>query len=157
MTLSYQHLVGREFLPGVRDCYDIVICFFRENFGLELTDYARPSDWRADGNDLIRDLYEREGFEMLTDWRPKDLRPGDVLCTAIGESAPNHLMIFVGDNKVIHHLAGRLSVEEHYRDFHRNATCFVLRHPAVPDLRPVLPHTDIGSLLRDRYQVAAAE
>lgn len=155
MNLTYQQVVGRPFLWGVRDCYDVVRVIYRDNFQIELTDYARPTDWSSDVDDLIRKLYEREGFEMLTDWKVKDLRPADVLCMAIGESSPNHLAVFVGDNTLVHHIYGRLSSEEMFRDFYRNATCFLLRHRDVPDLRPVHPNVDIGSLLRERYRVQA--
>jgi cell wall-associated NlpC family hydrolase len=157
VSLVYQHLIGRSFLWGVRDCLGLLIELYRESFGIEITNYARPTDWSSDNESLIRKLYEREGFQMITDWRAKDLRPGDVLCMAIGESEPNHLAIYVGDNKIAHHLYGRLSSEEPFRDFYRNSTCFIIRHPDVPDLRPVHPDTDIRSLLRDRYRVEAAE
>jgi cell wall-associated NlpC family hydrolase len=154
--MQYQHLVGRSFLYGVRDCYSMVVEFYRDNFGIELTNYARPSDWRSDMRDIIRDVYERDGFFMITDWKPKDLRPGDILACAVGESSPNHLVIYVGDNTVVHHLWGQLSRDDPFRDFFRNTTCFVLRHPDVPDLRPVLPETDIRSLLRDRFKLQAS-
>lgn len=151
MTVQYEHLAGRSFVHGARDCYTIVREFYRDNFGIELTDYARPQDWSADKFDLIRTLHEREGFKMVTDWKAADLRPGDVLAVAIGESNPNHLVVYVGDNQMVHHLGGRFSAIETYRDFWRNSTCFVLRHPDVPDLRPILPNTDLRSILRDRY------
>jgi cell wall-associated NlpC family hydrolase len=32
----------------VRDCYELGRDFFRDNFGIELTNYARPHDWSAD-------------------------------------------------------------------------------------------------------------
>lgn len=149
--IRYDHLLGRSFLPGVRDCFGHGRELYRDNFEIEITDYARPHDWSADKDDLIRKLHEREGFEMLAHWRVNDLRPGDVLALSIGEGNPNHFAIYVGDNKLTHHLAGRLSNEETYRDFWRNSTCFVLRHPAVPDLRPVREDTDLRSLLNARY------
>lgn len=152
--LKYQHLVGRTFLYGVRDCYDHLSQIYWDSFGIKLTNYARPQDWVADTANLITNLYERDGFQMITDWKDDDLRPGDVLCTAIGSSNPNHLVVYAGDNKVTHHLYGRLSCEETYRGFHRNSTCFVLRHRDVPDLRPVLPQSTLGDLLRARHQPA---
>lgn len=157
MTVAYEELVHRPFLFGVRDCYAIVRDFYRINFDMELIDFARPKDWQSDNHDLIRRCYERDGFEMITDWKAKDLRPGDILCMAIGESCPNHLAVFVGDNKVVHHLYGRNSTEDTYRDFFRAKTSFILRHPDVPDLRPTYPDTTIGSLLRDRYAVQPSE
>lgn len=154
--MVYQDFVGRPFLWGVRDCYEMLVDVYRESFGIELTRYARPTDWRSENNDLIRRVYNNDGFEMITDWKAKDLRPGDILCMAVGESAPNHMAIFVGDNSIVHHLWGRLSTIDLYRDYFRNTTCFVLRHPDVPDLRQALPTTDVRNLLRERYDLQPA-
>jgi cell wall-associated NlpC family hydrolase len=155
VTLRYEHLVGLPY-SAERDCYELGRDFFRDNFGIELTPYARPHDWSADRHDLIRQLHEREGFRMLPDWTAKDIRPADVFCLAIGSSNPNHFAIYVGDNKLLHHLRGRFSSVEPYRDFYRNSTTFLLRHPDVPDLRPVLPETTIEALLRERYNPRTA-
>jgi cell wall-associated NlpC family hydrolase len=154
-VIKYQHLLGRTFLPGVRDCFAHGRELYRDNFGIEITNYARPHDWSADNDDLIRKLHEREGFDMITDWKIKDIRPADVFCLAVGESNPNHFAIYVGDNQMTHHLHGRVSNVEPYRDFWRNFTCFILRHPDVPDLRPQLEDHDLRSILSERYAVQA--
>jgi cell wall-associated NlpC family hydrolase len=156
MTLQYKHLEGRSFLAGVRDCFSHGRELYWDNFQIPITNYARPHDWSADSDDLIRKLHEREGFQLVTDWKFKDLRPADVLCVAIGESNPNHFAVYVGDNTLSHHLLWRFSNSEPYRDFWRNSTAFVLRHPDVPDLRPKFPDTDLRSLLNERYRVGAA-
>lgn len=148
--LKYEHLVGVPFVFGTHDCLSLFRAFYRENFGIEIRNYARPEDWDAEKLDLMRLCYEREGFDMITDWKTKDLRPADVLCVAIGESNPNHFAIYTGKETIVHHLYGRLSSEDPFREFWRNQTCFLLRHPDVPDLRPVYPDTDIMSLLNVR-------
>jgi len=153
--IVYDNLLDRPFVWGVSDCLTLLRDFFQQNFGIEITDYARPTNWSSDQLDLISICYEREGFEMITDWTAKDLRPADVLCLAINESKPNHFAIFVGDNLMIHHLYGRNSAAVTYRDYWRSATCYLLRHPDVPNLQPVLPDIDIGSLLRARHPVQA--
>lgn len=157
VTLKYEHLVGREFEVNRSDCFTLFRDLYKENFGIEIKDYSRPIDWNADKLDLLRLCPPREGFEIISDWRISDLRPGDVLCLAVGSSNANHFAIYVGDNKIIHHLNGRRSTEETLRDFWRMATCYVLRHPSVPDLRPHLPNTTIEELLRDRYRLQAEE
>lgn len=149
MTLKYDHLLGRPFRV-VGDCLALFRDFYRDNFDIHITDYACPHDWSSDKVDLMRLCYEREGFDMITDWKIKDLRPGDVLCVAVGEENPNHFAIYVGDDTIIHHLYGKMSRSEPMRDFWRNHTCFILRHPAVPDLRPVYPDVDLGSLIDAR-------
>lgn len=156
MTLRYDHLVGRPFTGlGRDDCFKLVRDFFRDNFSIVIRDYARPCDWSSDELDLMRLCHRREGFDILTDWRAPDLRPADLLCVAVGEANPNHFAVFVGDNQIVHHLYGKMSRVEPFRDFWRNKTSFVLRHPAVPDLRPTYPDVSIEELLRARNSVEA--
>jgi cell wall-associated NlpC family hydrolase len=148
--LKYERLVGRPFIWGTADCLSLFRDFYKDNFGIEIRNYARPTDWSSDQIDLMRLCYEREGFDMITDWRLKDLRPGDVLCMAIGERNANHFAIFLGDGMIVHHLYGKMSTHEEFRGFYRNHVCFILRHPDVPDLRPVYPDVDIASLISAR-------
>jgi cell wall-associated NlpC family hydrolase len=156
MTLKYEHLQAIPFTGiGKRDCYALATDFFRDNFGIELTPYARPHDWEADKLDLFRNHYEAEGFDMITEWKPKDLRPADVLVMAIREANPNHCAIYLGDDTILHHLYGRMSSVEPLRGFYRNHTAFILRHKDVPDLRPVYPDVDYMELLRARNSITA--
>jgi cell wall-associated NlpC family hydrolase len=148
--LKYDHLVGNPMIFGTQDCLSLFRNFYDVNFGIKIRNYARPEGWSSDKLDLMRLCYEREGFEMITDWKPKTLRPADVLCMAIGESNPNHFSINIGDGDILHHLYGRLSSKEEFRDFWRNSTCYVLRHPDVPDMRPVYPDVTIAELLNAR-------
>lgn len=151
MTVKYEHLVGRRFTGiGEQDCFKLFQDFYADNFGIQIRSYARPHDWSSDDINLIELTYEREGFEKITQWKPKDLRPGDVLCVCIGESNPNHFAIYVGDSQIVHHLFGKMSSVEPLRDFWFNQTAFLLRHPDVPDLRPVYPDVNFMDLLRAR-------
>lgn len=153
MTLIYEDLVDVPFVWGHTDCLSLFRKFYKDNFGIEITNYARPTNWSSDKLDLMRLCYEREGFDLITDWKLKDLRPGDVLCMAIGEQNANHFAIYLGDGQIVHHLYGRRSTHEEFRGFYRNAMCYILRHPDVPDLRPVYPDVDIRSLLDARNAI----
>jgi cell wall-associated NlpC family hydrolase len=151
MNLKYEHLEGIPFTGiGRDDCFRLSQRFFKDNFDIVLPDYARPVDWQADKLDLLRMLPEKCGFDTITDWKLSDLRPADALCVAIGESNPNHICLYLGDDKILHHLYGRFSRSEIYRDFWRDKTAFLLRHREVPDLRPVYPDVDIRTLLSAR-------
>lgn len=154
MTLQYDHLVDQDFVFGTHDCLSLFRDFYKTNFNIHIRNYARPQNWSSDKLDLMRLCYEREGFDLISDWKLKDLRPGDVLCMAIGESNPNHFAIYIGEGEMIHHLAGRRSSKETLRDFWRSSTCYILRHPDVPDLRPVYPDVDLRSLIDARNNAA---
>lgn len=152
--IKADHLQGIDFTGiGKRDCLELVRDFFRDNFDIRIKAYARPHDWNSDELDLIRMLHEDGNFEMITDWKIKDLHPADVLAIAIGEANPNHLAINLGDGNILHHLAGRKSRIEPLHGFWRNHTAYILRSRDVPDLRPVLPTVDYMELLRARNAI----
>ena len=155
--MQYEHLIGRQFDFGTHDCIDLVRCFYRDNFGIEIENIARPSGWDADKIDIIRLSYESQGFEMLPHWRVKNLRPGDLLAMAIRSGNPNHLAVYLGENEILHHRTGRMSEVEVLRDTYCHLTSFVLRHPAVPDYSVQQPDVKIEDLLRARYQLKADE
>ncbi len=149
--LKYEQLLGRPFTGiGKSDCLALTREFFATNFGIEIPNFARPHDWSSDELDLIGPLGEKAGFEQITRWRPADLRPGDILAVCVGERNPNHLANYVGNSKIVHHLFGRMSNVEELRDFWFNHTAFILRHPDVPDLRPVYPDVDLMDLINAR-------
>lgn len=149
--IKYQHLIGKAFTGiGNDDCFRLVRDLYFDNWGIKLRDYARPNDWASDTHNLITKSYEREGFNIITTWKPKDLRPGDLLAVCIGEAAPNHLAVVVEDGQIVHHLYGRLSSVDPLRDFWFNQTAFILRHPDVPDLRPEIKDVNILDILSAR-------
>lgn len=149
--MRYDHLIGIPFTHiGDRDCFELVRDFNRDNFGIHIPNFARPHDWKSSRHDLIREYYQQTEFEMLTRWKPTDLRPGDILAIMINEPNPNHLAIVVDDAQILHHLYGRMSNVEPIRGYWLHNTAFVMRHPEVPDLRPVYPDVEIESILRER-------
>jgi len=151
VNLTYDHLLHKPFTGiGRQDCFQLAFDFYRDNFQISVPHIARPSNWSSDKLDLMRLLPEKFGFEKVFDWKPKDLRPGDILCIAIGESNPNHFAVYIGEGEMIHHLYGRFSSQETYRDFWQRHTSFVIRHPDVPDLRPHHPDVDLMEFLRAR-------
>lgn len=151
IPVKYEELEGHTWGGiGNDDCYKLAMDFYDLNFGIKLVDYARPADWSADDIDLIRELHEHNGFQMITDWKPSDLRPGDALALMVGEGNPNHIAIYLGDNEILHHLYNRYSRREPFMGFWRNHVAFVLRHPEVPDLRPPKITQDLSEFIRAR-------
>lgn len=155
MELTYEHLLGRQYVPGKVHCLKLVRDFYRDNFGIEIQDYAIPHDWDSNKLNLIEIVHEREGFEKVEDWSIKSLRPGDLLCVAVNASNANHFLINVGGNQLLHHPLHQLSRVDPMRNFWRMSTCFVLRHPDVPDLTPQKSDTTIQELLDARYRLQA--
>jgi len=151
--MQYDNLLGRPFELGRTDCFKMVRDFYKQNYDIELRNYARPRDWQADTTDIIGLSYEQEGFDKVTDWSLKTLQPGDLLCMAISSSKPNHLAIYVGDNTIVHHKVYTMSSAEVLRDFWRNTTCYVLRHKDVPNTTVEKPTVTIQELLDERNRL----
>lgn len=134
-----QQLEGKPFNLGVQDCFTLTRDFFRDNFGIEMPDISRPHDWDADKDNLIDKWYHLTGFKKLDveeNWPP---RPADVLVCTVGGSVPNHLVVFLGGNEIIHHKMGMMSSRETMRPAWKRYTSYILRHPDIPDMSPSKP------------------
>ena len=148
IEIKYAHLLGREFIHGQQDCYSLVRDFFKDNFKLEFTDYARPDDWWTLGEDLYMENFKKEGFEII-DISLRDIRIADCFLVAIPDrrcsiTPTNHAAIYVGNNEVIHHPLGGQSKPSPYRGALRNFTTHIVRHHEVGELmKPKTEELDI--------------
>lgn len=148
--MKYEALLNRPFDYGRTDCFSLVRDFYEANFGIEITNYARSSDWWSEGLNLMMDNYHREGFRVVDD-HPSEWRVADLILMAIASPVANHLGVLVESGKMLHHMPGRLSRVEDYRGLYRNNTVAVLRHKNVVlplDESPV----DLMSLLPANLQ-----
>ena len=132
MSLKYEQLIGRNFDWYSANCYTLVRDFYRDNFAIELTDYACPTDWWRHGMSLYNDFYFDEGFRAI-DCNPRDYLPGDVIMMAEQSKVANHLGVLLDDGYILHHLPGGLSKTDPYLagGFWRSKTLGVVRHKDV--------------------------
>lgn len=144
--MKTDHLIGRKFIHGSADCYGLVRDFYRDNFGVQLRNYARPDDHWDAGHNLYMDCFFDEGFRVLH-CHPLEWRPGDAILMAIRSPVANHAGVFIEGGQVLHHLWGRFSIVEPYAGLLRNTTVAVLRHkdvnytvtPTQLDLMEIIP------------------
>ena len=129
--LHYDHLIGIPFEHGVNDCYELGRRFFKDNFNIEMTRYARPDEWWRHSMNLYMENFMREGFELVENSHPTNLQPSDVFLCAIMSPVANHAAILLEDGEILHHLFGRLSTKEPLRGLVKNTTVAVLRHKMV--------------------------
>lgn len=135
--MKWEHLLGREFVHGKTDCYDMVRSFYRDNFGLELTNYARPDFWWKQGLNLYADNFAKEGFRVV-DAAPHQAQLADVFLTAVQSSGvPNHAGIYLGQGRILHHFPGRFSEVVPLRGIWRDSLCAIIRHKDVSVSEPV--------------------
>ena len=143
-------LVGKPFDLGKVDCFDLVREFYKLNFDIDIPNFARPNDWEPEEENLIDQLYDKAGFVKMDKedtWPPC---PADILVCTVGGSVPNHLVIFLGGNNILHHKVGMLSAEEIMRPAWKRYTSYILRHPQVPDLTVERPTMDLLEVYRDK-------
>lgn len=127
--------IGRKFVHGSTDCYGLIRDFYKEEFGIELTDYARCDNWWNEGKNLYMDNFKNEGFYLLDDMEEPQF--GDIFLIALGCSVPSHGAIYVGENKILQHVQSRLSSIDKYMGVFRNCTLARIRHKKVSKERKV--------------------
>lgn len=103
-------LVGRPYAYGVFDCFTILRDYYKTEFNIELPDCARIEDpWDTDPDFC----YHRAlacGFER-TGGQPKK---GDIFLIQTGTEGADHVAVYIGDDKILHHMRNRLSRHDIY-------------------------------------------
>jgi len=132
MNAELRPFLGERYQTGFNDCYTLVQRYFSARFGLELTNYARPTNWyMLKELDFFNKFFAKEGFED-TGCSSNHVRKGDVLLINLLKSpCDNHVAVYVGNNKILHHLQGQRSQVEEYSYKWRLRVSKVLRHPIV--------------------------
>jgi proteasome lid subunit RPN8/RPN11 len=117
-------LLGREWVWGAQDCWTLARDWYAEQ-GTVLPDWPRPA--RASEFEeapMFEGRWEEAGFEQID---PADMREGDAVLMAIGNTRLNHVGVYVGDQMLLHHLRGRLSSRDLYGGWLQNCTGWVGR------------------------------
>ena len=105
-------LLGRPWVWAVTDCWSLIVDWYKEQRGIELLDYERPTRIEDFTDDPVFERYlPSRGFRLLKPDEP--LMNGDVLAMSILGKGLNHVGIFI-DGDVLHHLGDRLSCKEPY-------------------------------------------
>lgn len=120
--------VGRPYIVGVFDCYSLVVDYYAREFGIKLNSYPRIDNWFRLGMNMFEENFKSEGFGLLLDEEP---RAGDVFLIHSGSSIPNHVAIYLGEEKILHHTHGRLSCRDIYGGYWEKHTSHHLRNNLV--------------------------
>jgi cell wall-associated NlpC family hydrolase len=135
MYIDYLNL---PYSLGTQDCYTLVQQFYKNEYSLQLKNYARPNAWSLNPQlNLLHNLFNQEGF-FDTGNNPNKVQKGDVLVMNLLKSpVDNHIGIYVGRNKILHHMYGKPSELSEYDHRWRLRVTTVLRHPAVDGLSSI--------------------
>lgn len=118
--------VGRVYVAGIQDCYSLVQDYYKKEYSITLPDVDRWECWWKDGVNLIaNNVWEDMGFHILQN--KKEIKQGDVIVMQSGSKYPDHLAIYLGDEKILHHCYNRLSNIELYSGMWLKNTVYVLR------------------------------
>lgn len=118
-----QPLIGREFKHGTTDCYTL----FRDIYHLcdiEMPNFKRHDDWWIDDNLYLKNMPPTGFYQVY------DVQAGDIILINLGAKVPNHAMIYIGNNQVIHHYPKRLSKRDLYDGYWLKHTHSIWRHKA---------------------------
>ncbi len=92
-------LLGRAFVHGVQDCWQVCADWYAREHGLEFERFEREDGWweRADGPSLYEEQFEAAGFYPVD--RPER---GDMIVMEVGRTfRPNHAGIYLGTEPLL--------------------------------------------------------
>ncbi len=101
-------LLGRYFIHGIQDCYSLVRDYYSLELGIQLLEFPRNWLWWEDDCDLYMQ-FEKTGFYEIPF---SQMKKGDFFIMPLGYHAmrhgiSNHGGIYLGDETILHHKAGK--------------------------------------------------
>ncbi|WP_144154438.1 C40 family peptidase [Paraburkholderia sp. BCC1885] len=126
-------LIGRAFVHGVHDCYDLIRSYYQLERGVTLPNFERPDNWWEDGvSNLYLDNFEAAGFADMG--QDAEIEVGDVLLMQVRSrnGVPNHAGIYLGNNVLLHHMCGKLSGRTVWGGMWARCLRTVLRYKGEP-------------------------
>jgi proteasome lid subunit RPN8/RPN11 len=124
-------LLGREFVFAVQDCFTLIKDYYKE-LGVIIPNYEYDpfyvrNFWDKGLNPYV-ELLEENGFSRV---HFKDAKEKDLLLFCIGSRVPNHSGIYVGNNKMLHHMDRRLSCIDLLGNYWRDVMHGCYRHRSL--------------------------
>lgn len=121
-------LIGRPYVFGVFDCWSLVVAYYKQKLSITLNNhYPRYEEFWKKGKPFFSDHYADEGLLPIND--VKNLEVGDVLMFQTDNTGEiNHVGVYIGDDKFLHHLQGRISKTDIYGGYWQKHTILHLRH-----------------------------
>lgn len=150
---AYKHLIGIPYRSGKDDCYGLARRYYKDTFGIELVNAARPDGWWNEPDmDLINQFIHHDNWKSLGT-NTRALKVGDGLVFSLISGKANHVGCYVGNGMFIHHVYGRFSNEEALMDKWTSRLLMVIRHPEVEKaVDKAEPKTDLLNLLPEHIR-----
>lgn len=124
---KFSKYLGIKFEYGKNDCFSLVESFYNNEFNINLPNISRDKNWHNKNPLLIKENIENFGFKIVS-----NLEYGDVVLVSLPNNQnPRHLMIYLGDNKVLHNSFNSYSVIENYSEQMKKQTISIIRHKSL--------------------------
>lgn len=117
--------IGRKFKYGTNDCLSLVEDYYLTEFNIRLPHTERNDSTIKNNPFLMIENIDNYNFSILNNDR--ELKNGDIIITK-SIYGPTHLMIYIGNNLVLHHRYNQYSTIEPYNMFYRKNTDRIVRH-----------------------------
>lgn len=128
---DYKHLLGRTYTSGDQDCYGLVRAYYKDLYGVDLTNIARPTRfWDDPTMNILSETLYTDGWEDIQ-INTRSLVVGDVLIFSLVSGMANHVGVYVGNGLFIHHIFERFSIEESVSPKWMTRCLGIVRHPEV--------------------------
>lgn len=118
-------LIGRTWAHGTLDCYSLIRDYYLEKLGIEIPDFEREHEWWLKGGNLYLENFQKAGFYEVP---AESMELHDVILIQISSPVINHGAVYVGDDRILHHLFRRLSGRDTYGGYYKKHTVKVIRH-----------------------------
>jgi proteasome lid subunit RPN8/RPN11 len=118
-------LIGREFRYTALDCYEAYRSWYFQVLNIKMPQVPRHNEWwnrlnydniPVEDQDMYSKYYKDQGFRnfepVFSDPDHENTpKVGDVLLMQMGADVANHIAVYVGNNLIYHHRAGKRSSE----------------------------------------------
>lgn len=124
-TGSIPPLIERTYVGGSHDCYGLIRDYYALKLHKNLPDFYREDKWWVKGKDYInKKAFSDAGFVEVY---PEELETHDVIVMNFS-GINDHLGVYLGDGKFLHHAYGKLSKEDFFAGSWKKAWVATLRH-----------------------------
>ncbi len=121
---NFNQYIGKTFKIGESDCYTLMRSFYQKELNISLNDYHRDGQWQTYLDRLFDSNFEREGFIEVTSLKKYDC----ILTKSRKNINSNHIIIYLGNDLILHQPPNSYSRIEEYTEKHKKITNKIIRH-----------------------------
>lgn len=114
---------GRPFIHTKWDCFTLLKDFYQKELGITMPDVSYFDEWWSKGEDFYMETSGIAGF-----YPTLSLKKYDIIAMRVNSHVFNHAAIYLGDNKILHHMGGKFSCIEEIRPAYLNMLFGYFRH-----------------------------